>query len=39
MKEIIAKNKNKNPNEADGIVNSGQNSDPDFIVPGEKLII
>jgi hypothetical protein len=39
MKEIIAKNKNKNPSEADGIVKAGQNSDPDFIVPGEKLII
>jgi hypothetical protein len=39
MKEIIAKNKNKNPAEADGIVKAGQNSDPDYIVPGEKLII
>ena len=39
MKDIIAKNKNKNPAEADGIVKAGQNSDPDFIVPGEKLIV
>lgn len=39
MKEIISKNKQKNPAEADGIVKSGQNSDPDFIRPGDKLII
>jgi hypothetical protein len=39
MKEIIAKNKQKNPAEADGIVKAGQNSDPDFIRPGDKLII
>ena len=39
MKNIIAKNKNKNPAEADGIVKSGQNSDPDFLQVGDKLII
>ena len=39
MKEIISKKKKKNPAEADGIVKSGQNSDPDFIRPGDKLII
>jgi hypothetical protein len=39
MKKIIAKNKQKNPAEADGIVKAGQNSDPDFIRPGDKLII
>ena len=36
---IIAKNKNKNPAEADGIVKSGQDSDPDFLQVGDKLII
>lgn len=36
---IIAKNKNKNPAEADGIVKSGQDSDPDFLQIGDKLII
>jgi len=39
QKRIIAKNKNKNPLEADGIVKSGQNSDPDFLQVGDKLII
>jgi hypothetical protein len=39
MKKIIAKNKQKNPAEADGIVKAGQNSDPDFIRTGDKLII
>jgi hypothetical protein len=39
MKNIIAKNKNKNPAEADGIVKSGQNSDPDYLQVGDKLII
>jgi len=37
--KIIAKNKNKNPAEADGIVKSGQDSDPDFLQVGDKLII
>jgi len=36
---IISKNKNKNPAEADGIVKSGQDSDPDFLQVGDKLII
>ena len=39
MKDIISKNKSKNPQEADSIVQSGKNSDPDFINPGDKLIV
>jgi len=38
-KRIIALNKNKNPLEVDGIVNTNSQSDPDFIKPGDKLFI
>ena len=38
-KRIIALNKNKNPLEVDGIVNTNSQSDPDFIRPGDKLFI
>lgn len=38
MKNIIAKNKNKNPEEADGVVKANQ-SDPDYLQVGDKLII
>jgi len=38
-KRIISLNKNKNPLEVDGIVNTNSQSDPDFIKPGDKLFI
>ena len=38
MKNIIAKNKNKNLAEADGVVKANQ-SDPDYLQVGDKLII
>jgi len=38
-KRIISLNKNKNPIEVDGIVNTNSQSDPDFIKPGDKLFI
>jgi hypothetical protein len=38
MKNIIAKNKNKNLAEADGVVKANQ-SDPDYLQIGDKLII